>query len=176
MKRTSFQNGFRSACNSRRVPSAGHRTSAAFFKNAYHAEAFEIASGLLGLLRAVKTSALTTIGHAGSIKRTANDMIANAGQVLDTAAADQDNRVLLKVVADAGDVCRTFFKVGQAHTGNFPKCGIGLFGRHRTDCKAHAALLGALLQDRHVGLVDDLFSALADQLVNSGHARSTSLG
>src|ERR687888_411101 len=43
----------------------------------------------------------------------AYDMIAHAGQVLDPAATDQHHRVLLEVVALAGDVGGDLHPVGQ---------------------------------------------------------------
>ena len=44
------------------------------------------------------------IHDAGSVEGTADDLVADARQVSDPAAAHEHDRVLLQVVADAGDV------------------------------------------------------------------------
>ena len=59
----------------------------------------------LGALRAVLGAGLHPVLHALGIQSAADDVVTNAGQVLDTAAADHDHRVLLQVVAHTGDVC-----------------------------------------------------------------------
>ena len=46
----------------------------------------------------------------------ANDVVANAGKILHTAAANEHDRVLLEVVSFAGDVGGDFEAVGQANT------------------------------------------------------------
>ena len=76
---------------------------------------------LLRALRAVLGAGLHTLGHTGSIQRAADDVITNARQVTDTAAADEHHGVLLQVVADAGDVASTFDAVRQANTGNLTR-------------------------------------------------------
>src|SRR5690349_4557809 len=54
---------------------------------------------LLRTLRAVLRAALLAVLDALRIENAAEDVIANARQVLDAAAADHDHRVLLKVMA-----------------------------------------------------------------------------
>src|SRR5689334_24428428 len=58
----------------------------------------------LRALGAVLGTTLATLGDAGGVERAAHGVVANARQVLDAAAADQDHRVLLQVVAFAADV------------------------------------------------------------------------
>src|SRR5688572_30520493 len=60
--------------------------------------------GSLGTLGAVLRTALLAARDTGGIERAADDVIANAREILDAAAADQDDRVLLQVVPLAGDV------------------------------------------------------------------------
>jgi hypothetical protein len=96
-------------------------------------------------------------------------VVANTGKILNPAAPDKNDGVLLKVMTDAGDVSGTLETVGKADTGNLTECGVRLFGSHGTNSGANAAALRALLQNRGIGLVFDLFPALSDQLVNSGH-------
>ena len=74
-----------------------------------------------------------------------DDVIAHTRQVFDSSAANEDDRVLLQVVADARNIDGTFHSVYKVNTGDFAQSGIGLFGRHRTHCRADAALLRALL-------------------------------
>ena len=50
-------------------------------------------------LCAVFGTGLLSVGYAGSIKSTSDDVVSGTRKVLYTAAADQNNRVLLKVVA-----------------------------------------------------------------------------
>jgi hypothetical protein len=40
--------------------------------------------------------------HADGVERATDDVVANAREILDAAAADEHERVLLQVVADAG--------------------------------------------------------------------------
>jgi len=140
---------------------------------------------LLASLRSLRTvlgttlhTALNTLG----IERTADNVVTHARQVLDTAAADQHDRVLLKVVSDAGNVSGDFIAVRQADTSNLSQSGVRLLGGRGSDCGADTSLLGrrqiggailegvdTLLQCRRRGLVGSLFSALSDKLIKSGH-------
>ena len=52
---------------------------------------------LLGSLCAVLGTALLTVGYALCVQRTADDVVTDTRQVTYTAAADQDNRVFLKI-------------------------------------------------------------------------------
>ena len=55
-------------------------------------------------LCAVLGTGLLSVGYAGGIKSTSDDVVSGTGKILNTAAADQDNGVLLKVVALARDI------------------------------------------------------------------------
>src|SRR6185369_7374147 len=70
----------------------------------------------LGLLGAVLGAALIAAVDARRVERAANDVIANAREILHTTAANEHDRVLLEVVALAGNVGGDFEAVGQAHT------------------------------------------------------------
>ena len=80
----------------------------------------------LGPLGTVLGTGLHTAVDALGIQSAADDVVTNTGQVLDTAAADQNHGVLLQVVADAGDVSGNFHTVGQANTSDLTQCGVGL--------------------------------------------------
>ncbi len=45
-------------------------------------------------------------------------MVTHTGEILNTSAADKNNAVLLKVVADAGDVGTDFNTVRKSYSGN----------------------------------------------------------
>src|SRR5690349_23843989 len=56
------------------------------------------------LLRAVSAASLLAVADTLGVERSADDLVADAGQVLHPAAAHEHHRVLLQVVADARDV------------------------------------------------------------------------
>src|SRR5664279_201807 len=70
------------------------------------------------LLRAVAAAGLLTAPHALGIERTADDLVANAREVLHPAAAHQHDRVLLQVVTHTWDVGSDLDLAGQAHAGD----------------------------------------------------------
>ena len=96
-------------------------------------------------------------------------MITNAGQILNTSAADKHGRVLLQIVAFAGDINGTLLLVGKAHSCNLSYSRIRLFGRSGRNRKAHAALLRTVVQNGRLALIHLLLSAVSDKLINSGH-------
>src|SRR3954453_14676998 len=72
---------------------------------------------LLGL-HAVLRAGLLAVRHPGGVERPADDLVADARQVLDAPAADQDDRMLLQIVPLAGDVDRDLHAVGQPYAGD----------------------------------------------------------
>ena len=109
-------------------------------------------------------------------------MVTNTGEVLNTAAADEHDAVLLKIVTDAGNVGRNLDSVGKAHTGNFTECRVRLFGGSGFNCSADTALLGririghnltlgieALEQRRGLGLFVNGLSTRTDKLIKGWH-------
>ena len=88
----------------------------------------------LGTLCTVLGTGLHTAVHALGIQSATNDVITDARKVLNTTAANQNNRVLLQVVANTRDVSGNFHTVGQANTGDLTQCGVGLLGGGGTDC------------------------------------------
>src|SRR5688572_29684512 len=96
---------------------------------------------LLGLLGAVARATLLAVAHAGRVERAADDVVLDRGQVADLAAANQHDRVLLQVVADARDVGRDLVAVGQADAGDLAQRRVRLLGRHRAHLEADATLL-----------------------------------
>jgi hypothetical protein len=58
----------------------------------------------LGSFGAVLRTGLAPILDTRSVEGAADDVIANPGEILDATTANEHNRVLLQVVADAWDV------------------------------------------------------------------------
>src|SRR5215203_4330748 len=121
------------------------------------------------LLRAVAAAGLLAVLHALGVERAADDLVADAREVLHPAAAHEHDRVLLQVVADARDVRRHLDAAGEAHAGDLAQCGVGLLGCGRVHAGADAAPLRAALEGRRLGLLDLVLAALADQLLDGGH-------
>src|SRR5688500_17909792 len=138
---------------------------------------------LAGSLGAVLAATLLAVAHAGSVEGAADDVVLDRREVLDAAAANEDHRVLLEVVADARDVGRDLHLVGQAHARDLAQRGVRLLGRHRPDLQADPALLRGAL-DRHLAasqavpvlahgrrldLLDLVLPAVAHELTDRRH-------
>src|SRR3954470_5313162 len=135
--------------------------------------------GCLLLLHAVLRAGLLAVADAGGVERPADDLVAHARQVLDPAAADQHDRVLLQVVPLAGDVGRDLDAARDADAGDLAQRRVRLLGRRRVHARAHPAplrrgdlLLAALagLQARRGQLLGLRMATLADQLRGRRHA------
>ena len=110
-----------------------------------------------------------SLGHALAIEHAAHDVVTNAGQVADTAAAHEHDRVLLKVVPLAADVGRDLLAVREPNPGHLAEGRVGLFGGHRLDLQADPSLERGRFEHRRFGLVFDGASRLSDKLVDRGH-------
>ena len=97
-------------------------------------------SPLFRTLSAVFRTALATVADTLGVKRTANDVITNARQILHATAADHHDRVFLQVVAFTWDVAGNFKTVGKTHTSNFTKGRVRLLSglSYKRACKHHA--------------------------------------
>src|SRR5436190_14545196 len=73
---------------------------------------------LLRPLCSVFGTALLAVLHALRIEHATQDMVAHTRKVLHAAAADHDDRVLLEVMAFAGDVADHLEAVSEAHLGD----------------------------------------------------------
>src|SRR5262249_46647458 len=130
---------------------------------------------LLWPLGAVLRTALAAVGDTGGVERAANDVVADAGKILDAAAADHDDRVLLKIVTLAGNVRGHFHLVGQPHAGDLAQRRVRLLWRRRVDAHADAAALRTGHQRRRRGLASLRLAAEFHELVDGGHCfRKTS--
>ena len=85
---------------------------------------------------------LSSVGYACGIQCTSDDVVSGTGQVLHTAASDEYNAMLLKVVAFTRNVACYFDSVGKTYPGDFTKRGIRLLRCGSLDCGADTSLLG----------------------------------
>src|SRR6516165_8079770 len=124
----------------------------------------------LGGFGAVLRAALLAAGHARGVERAADDVIADARQVLHAAAADHDDRVLLEVVPDARDVRGHLEPVRQPDARHFPEGGVRLLRRRRVHANAHAALLRTPLHRGRLRLPPYRLATAMDELIDSRHS------
>ena len=97
---------------------------------------------LLGSLCSVLGTGLLAVRNACGIQGSADDVITSTRKILDTAASDQDNAVLLKVVALARDIAGNFDSVGKTYSRDLTKCGVRLLGGRSLNSGTYATLLG----------------------------------
>src|SRR5262245_25776876 len=126
----------------------------------------------LPLLHAVLGTLLLAAVDAGRVERAADDVVAHAGEVAHAAPAHEDDRVLLQVVALAGDVRGDLAPVRETDAGDLAQRRVRLLRGRRLHDEADAALLGARLQHGALGPAAHLAAALAHQLVDRRHAGS----
>src|ERR1700682_4455859 len=74
---------------------------------------------LLLALGAVLRAPLVAPRNAGRIQRSAHHVITHSRQILHTSSADQHNRVLLQVMANARDIRRHFNSICQTNARHF---------------------------------------------------------
>src|SRR3546814_20476871 len=85
----------------------------------------------------------TLFPYTTLFRSAADDVIADARQVLHTTAADHHHRVLLQVMALAGNVAADLEAVGQAHARHLTKSRVRLLRRRGVDAGADPPLLRA---------------------------------
>src|SRR5206468_7754694 len=94
------------------------------------------------VLRAVEAATALAVLDAGGIERAPDDVVLHRRKIGHRATLDEDDGVLLKVVADARDVGGDFHPIGQADTRDLSQRRVRLLRGHRSHDGAHAALLG----------------------------------
>src|SRR4051812_25017882 len=131
-------------------------------------------------LHAVLRARLLAVRDAGGVEGAADDLVAHARKILDSATANEDDRVLLQVVALAGDVGGDLEAARQPHTGDLAKRRVRLLRRGGVDARADAAPLGsgeallaalAGLEARGRDLALGLDTPLAYELIDRRHVR-----
>src|ERR1700712_2042290 len=93
----------------------------------------DIYLSLLRTLGAIERAALLAILDALGVQHAADDVVANARQILHAAAADQHDAVFLQVVAFAGNIREGFIAVGQANLRHLAKRRVRLLRGHGID-------------------------------------------
>ena len=122
------------------------------------------------LAQVAEKSGKSALGDTRGVEPAADHLVAEPRQVLDAAAADQDDRVLLQVVPLAGDVRADLHLVRQLHAGDLAKRRVRLLRSRRVDARADAALLRCAAKRRSLDLRLRALTALADELVDGWHA------
>src|SRR5438309_6510323 len=121
---------------------------------------------LLLLLGAVAAACLLAVAHAGGVEGAPHDLVAHAGEVLDPPPTHEDDRVLLQVVPDTGDVGGPLDARRQPDPGDLAEGRVRLLGRGRLHLRADAAALRASPEGRGLRLGDLALTALAEKLLN----------
>src|SRR6202000_769927 len=88
---------------------------------------------LLRTLGAVMRTALLAVFDALRVEHAAQDVVTDARQVLDAAAADQHDAVFLQVVTFARDVAHGFDLRGQTDLGHLTQSRVRLLRRGGVD-------------------------------------------
>ena len=86
------------------------------------------------------------------VERAADDLVADAREVLHPAAAHEHDRVLLQVVPDPGDVRRDLDARREPDTRDLAQRGVRLLRGVRVDARADAPALGRALERRRLRL------------------------
>src|ERR1700730_16034149 len=121
---------------------------------------------LLLLLCAVAAAGLLAVAHTGGVEGAADNLVAHAGEVLDPSPTHEDDRVLLQVVPDAGDVGGDLDARGQPDPGDLAEGRVRLLGRGGLHLGADATALRASPEGRGLRLGDLALTALAEELLN----------
>ena len=136
----------------------------------------------LRTLCSVLGAALFTVCNTLSIKGTTNNMVTYTGQVTNTSTTDKNDRVLLKVVSDTGNVRCSLHSVGKSYSGDLTKSRVRLLGGGSGNLGANASLLRcakirclvlksieASLKRGSLGLVRLVTTAFLNELVKGWH-------
>ena len=100
-----------------------------------------LGSGLGVAFRPVLRPAPLATFYAQRVVRTSNDMVTNAGKILNLTTTDQHNRVLLQVVSFTRYVGQNLKSIRQPYPGHFTKRRIWLSGRNCSNLNAYTSLL-----------------------------------
>src|SRR5665648_88993 len=128
---------------------------------------------LLGRLDTVFGAALLAISHTSGVEGRANDLVPDSWEVFDPAAPDENHRVLLEIMPDAGDVGGDLHPVRETHTRHLAQSRVRLLGRGGVHAGAHASLLRSSSERRRLTLLGQLSAAFSYQLIYGRHERSS---
>ncbi len=125
---------------------------------------------LLAAFSAVLGAALFTAVDTEGVEGSTDDVVTDAGEVANAAAADEDDGVFLEVVLFAGDIGGDFAAIGESDAGDFPEGGVGFFRGHGLDLEADAAFLRAGLDVFDLVDASEGSAGLFDQLIDGWHS------
>ena len=114
-------------------------------------------------------TALAAFIDAETVERTTDDVVSDTGQILYPAAADEDDGVLLEVVAFTADVGNDFEAVGEPDFSDLTKRGVRLLRGAGHHLEADPTALWAIGQSGRLGLFRLGTASFGDKLVNGGH-------
>jgi len=89
---------------------------------------------------------LLPVINTGCIKRTSDDVVLDAWQILHASPSNEYDGVLLKIVPLARDVCGYVALIAQSHPTDLAERRIWLPWRHCTNLRTHTSLLGGPLE------------------------------
>src|SRR5690554_942394 len=112
---------------------------------------------------------LHTAVHAGGVQGSAHCMVTHTRQVFYPATPNQNNAVLLQVVAFTTDVGRHFIAVGQTNPAHFPQSRVRLLRGGGVYACANATTLRARLKRGNVALCHFAPTRFAYQLIDGCH-------
>ena len=107
--------------------------------------------------------------HSVVLVRGADDLVAEAREILDAAAAHEHDRVLLQVVALAGDVGADLHAVRETDARDLPESRVRLLRCGRVHARADAALLRRAGERGRLRLRQGDLAALPDELIHGRH-------
>jgi len=93
-------------------------------------------------------------------------VVANSRKVLDPASPNEDDGVLLEIMALSGNIGCHLDAVGQPNAGNFAQSRVRLFRCGGINTSANAPSLGTTVEGRGLGLPDSLPSTATDELID----------
>jgi hypothetical protein len=127
---------------------------------------------LLRTLDTVLGSTLRTSLDAQGVVRATDNVVTHTGKVPDTTAANQHDRVFLKVVTLTADVGTDLTTVGEAHTCDLSKGGVRLLRGLGANLQADTTPLWTGIEVTNLGLRVRLPARLANELIDRRHAVS----
>src|ERR1700682_2033901 len=118
-------------------------------------------------LGSVLRATLLAASDPHRVQSAADDVIAHSREILNPATANQHDRVLLQIVADAGNVGCNLNSIGQSDAGNFTQGGVRLLRSLRIDAGANPTFLRTSLQSGAGRLVPWPLATGTNQLIKS---------
>src|SRR4029078_3309247 len=123
-------------------------------------------------LGAIAGPGLLAVADAGGVERPANDLVADAREVLRGPPTHEHDGVLLQVVTDAGDVRGDLDARREPDAGYLAERGVGLTRGDRVDARADAAPLRRTTKSGALRLLPRALAPVPDQLLYGRHSLS----